>query len=102
MDPYLDPVRQVLPDHISEHVTLIRNGTDGEEYRPGIDLKKQGFKPKYPVVVIPGFVTSGLELWSGHECAKQYFRRAPAALAQATCALDGAAWLSLLAAQLRI
>eukprot|EP00547_Thalassionema_nitzschioides_P010814 CAMPEP_0194256014 /NCGR_PEP_ID=MMETSP0158-20130606/35808_1 /TAXON_ID=33649 /ORGANISM="Thalassionema nitzschioides, Strain L26-B" /LENGTH=569 /DNA_ID=CAMNT_0038994559 /DNA_START=394 /DNA_END=2103 /DNA_ORIENTATION=- len=25
--------------------------------------------------MIPGFVTSGLELWQGHECAKKYFRQ---------------------------
>jgi hypothetical protein len=25
--------------------------------------------------MIPGIVTSGLELWSGEECAKSYFRQ---------------------------
>ena len=73
LDPYLDPVRQVLPDSISEHVRLVRNSSD-EEARPGLELYAQGRRPKHPVVVVPGFVTSGLELWQGQDCAKQYFR----------------------------
>jgi hypothetical protein len=38
--------------------------------RVGLKLAKQGLRAKYPVVLIPGFVTSGLELWSGHDCFK--------------------------------
>ena len=36
---------------------------------------KDTHKAKHPVFMVPGFVTSGLELWEGHECAVQYFRR---------------------------
>ncbi|KAL7578474.1 hypothetical protein ACA910_011543 [Epithemia clementina (nom. ined.)] len=44
--------------------------------RPGFQLAQQGAKAKYPVVIIHGFVTSGLELWSTpHDCAKPYFRQ---------------------------
>eukprot|EP00891_Asterochloris_glomerata_P002292 jgi/Astpho2/2292/e_gw1.00040.193.1_t len=38
-------------------------------------MREQGFKPKYPVIIIPGFVTSALQLWSGEECAKKFFRQ---------------------------
>lgn len=43
--------------------------------RPGYHLSQQGAKAKYPIVMIPGFVTSGLEVWQGRECAKQLFRQ---------------------------
>ncbi|KAK9829180.1 hypothetical protein WJX72_004349 [[Myrmecia] bisecta] len=46
-----------------------------ETVRPGLELLKEGYKPKYPVVIIPGFITSGLELWKGLPCAKKYFRQ---------------------------
>lgn len=35
----------------------------------------EGARAKYPIVLIPGFVTTGLELWEGHECFKQHFRQ---------------------------
>lgn len=37
-------------------------------------LTVQGFKPKHPIIIVPGFVTSGLELWHGKPCAAKYFR----------------------------
>ncbi|KAL3135758.1 hypothetical protein ABBQ32_007321 [Trebouxia sp. C0010 RCD-2024] len=43
--------------------------------RPGLDLRAEGLRPKHPVVVVPGFVTSGLELWHGHKCAQDFFRQ---------------------------
>ena len=46
-----------------------------ERQRPGFQLAKEGAKAKYPVVMIPGFVTSGLEVWKGKECARNYFRQ---------------------------
>lgn len=39
----------------------------------GADSK--GAYVKHPVVMIPGFVTSGLELWEGTSCAKKHFRQ---------------------------
>eukprot|EP00879_Flechtneria_rotunda_P012648 GHRR01013206.1.p1 GENE.GHRR01013206.1~~GHRR01013206.1.p1 ORF type:complete len:750 (+),score=225.44 GHRR01013206.1:937-3186(+) len=43
--------------------------------RPGQVAAKKGLKVHHPVVIIPGFVTSGLELWQGEECAQSYFRQ---------------------------
>ena len=34
----------------------------------------QGYVPKHPIIIVPGFVTSGLELWQGRKCAAKYFR----------------------------
>jgi phospholipid:diacylglycerol acyltransferase len=42
---------------------------------PGISLAQNGMEKKHPVVMIPGFVTTGLELWEGENCAKRYFRQ---------------------------
>lgn len=46
-----------------------------EKKRPGFQLKQQGAAANYPVVLIPGFVTSGLEVWGGKECARKHFRQ---------------------------
>ena len=45
-----------------------------EKPRPGLLLRQQGYKPKHPIIIVPGFVTSGLELWAGKECASSFFR----------------------------
>lgn len=42
---------------------------------PGDILANRGAKPKHPIVMIPGFVTSSLELWEGEQCAMKYFRQ---------------------------
>jgi hypothetical protein len=43
--------------------------------RPGYMLAQQtGVQGKYPVVMIPGFVTSGLEVWKGKACMEKFFR----------------------------
>ncbi|KAI3763391.1 hypothetical protein L1987_53848 [Smallanthus sonchifolius] len=42
---------------------------------PGVKCLKEGLAPKHPVVFVPGIVTGGLELWEGHECAEDLFRK---------------------------
>ena len=37
--------------------------------------RQDGVRAKHPVVMLPGIVTTGLELWSGEDCAKGYFRQ---------------------------
>lgn len=39
-------------------------------FRESLDLK-----PHYPVVMIPGIVSSGLESWGTSEQSKKYFRK---------------------------
>jgi Lecithin:cholesterol acyltransferase len=48
-----------------------------ESFKPlvGQRMAEEGYKAKHPVFMVPGFVTSGLELWSGEECAEGFFRR---------------------------
>mmetsp|Transcript_40807 Transcript_40807/g.74699 ORF Transcript_40807/g.74699 Transcript_40807/m.74699 type:complete len:742 (-) Transcript_40807:37-2262(-) len=54
------------------------NGTNHaihETSRVGYQLREQNARVKHPVVMIPGFVTTGLELWEGTTCAKKHFRQ---------------------------
>jgi phospholipid:diacylglycerol acyltransferase len=46
-----------------------------ELLRPGFHLKEKGAEGKYPIIMVPGFVTTGLEVWDGKQCAKNYFRQ---------------------------
>jgi phospholipid:diacylglycerol acyltransferase len=46
-----------------------------ERKRPGFQLAKEGAHGSHPVIMIPGFVTSGLEVWEAKDCAKRYFRQ---------------------------
>lgn len=69
---------------------------DDDNARVGQALRARGAMPKHPVVIIPGFVTSGLELWEGRPCARSFFRQrlwgtlsmASTLLQNRTCWLD--------------
>ncbi|KAE8691041.1 putative phospholipid:diacylglycerol acyltransferase 2 [Hibiscus syriacus] len=53
-------------------VTLLRvNELPG----PGARLKREGLTALHPVVLVPGIVTGGLELWEGKPCADGLFRK---------------------------
>ena len=67
-----DFLRQSLIPFISESIPLDNNNALP---RPGKMLADEGARAKHPVFLIPGFVTTGLELWQGEECAKTYFRQ---------------------------
>ncbi|KAL4088137.1 hypothetical protein PRIC1_012564 [Phytophthora ramorum] len=46
------------------------------ERRPGLELFQQEQLAAYsPVVLLPGFTSTGLEIWNGSECSKAYFRQ---------------------------
>ncbi|XP_020215180.1 putative phospholipid:diacylglycerol acyltransferase 2 isoform X1 [Cajanus cajan] len=42
---------------------------------PGVRLSREGVTALHPVVLVPGIVTGGLELWEGRSCAEGLFRR---------------------------
>ncbi|PON39580.1 Lecithin:cholesterol/phospholipid:diacylglycerol acyltransferase [Trema orientale] len=42
---------------------------------PGARLRREGVKALHPVVLVPGIVTGGLELWEGRPCAEGLFRK---------------------------
>ena len=43
--------------------------------RPGERLAEEGRVKRFPVVFVPGIISSGLEVWQAQECAKDMFRR---------------------------
>ncbi|KAI5666503.1 hypothetical protein M9H77_16356 [Catharanthus roseus] len=42
---------------------------------PGTRLRREGLTPLHPVVLVPGIVTGGLELWEGKPCSEGLFRK---------------------------
>ncbi|KAM7257015.1 hypothetical protein ACFE04_012756 [Oxalis oulophora] len=42
---------------------------------PAVRLKREGVLAYHPVVLVPGIVTGGLELWEGRDCAAGLFRQ---------------------------
>lgn len=66
-------------DEIIGNITaIIRPSRIKSEYgdlsSPGMKLRQQGAKAHFPVLMIPGIISTGLELWEGEECARPYFR----------------------------
>lgn len=64
--------------HFESHLTRIHESIrsqTSERLLPGEILAEEGARAHFPIIMIPGFVTSGLELWEGQECAKKYFRQ---------------------------
>lgn len=60
-----------LPEALQYIPFLSGNHTE----RLGVRLYKEGLRPKYPIVIVPGFVTTGLELWAAKPCAESSFRQ---------------------------
>ena len=42
---------------------------------PGLEALSHNYTARFPVVLLPGFVSSGLEVWQGKECSRNYFRQ---------------------------
>lgn len=42
---------------------------------PGTRLRRDGLTALHPVILVPGIVTGGLELWEGKPCSEGLFRR---------------------------
>ncbi|KAF2300724.1 hypothetical protein GH714_015335 [Hevea brasiliensis] len=75
--PYLSPVHRAQTHHDSAcagplspkgyHIQVPES--------PGTRLKREGLTAQHPVVLVPGFITGGLELWEGNPCAEGLFRK---------------------------
>ncbi|MBA0846023.1 hypothetical protein Goarm_022589 [Gossypium armourianum] len=57
-----------MPDSIPQFVTMAITGPLPDP--PGVKLRKEGLTANHPVVLVPGVVTGGLELWEGRHCAE--------------------------------
>lgn len=49
--------------------------SNGDDLSPGRQLKAQGAKAHFPIVMIPGVTSTGLEIWEGKSCAQSLFRQ---------------------------
>jgi Lecithin:cholesterol acyltransferase len=59
------------------HDLLASSSHDGVTTKQliGRRLYEQGARVNHPVVMVPGFVTSGLEVWAAKDCMKRFFRQ---------------------------
>ncbi|KAK3825905.1 MAG: Lecithin:cholesterol acyltransferase-domain-containing protein [Benniella sp.] len=72
------PTGMIPEEFIGNMSALFRPDILTEEaFHPGEELRQvYGYKPKYPVTMIPGIVSTGLESWSTtHNCSQKYFRK---------------------------
>lgn len=49
--------------------------SDEEDRSPGRQLRLKGAKAHFPVIMIPGVTSTGLEIWEGKSCAQSLFRQ---------------------------
>lgn len=47
----------------------------GKSQRVGVRMANAGMTVQHPVVMIPGIITTGLEVWDGEDCIRTYFRQ---------------------------
>jgi hypothetical protein len=67
----------------------------GHGHRPGIRARKDGLRAHFPIVFVPGIVSTGLELWEGEPCARAHFRQRlwGSTLMLRSILLDSRCWL---------
>jgi phospholipid:diacylglycerol acyltransferase len=72
----LERVNTILP-RINQSIDTITHlmASESERKIVGLSLAKQGAEAKHSIVIVPGFVSSGLEVWTGRACAKGFFRQ---------------------------
>ena len=59
-----------LQSQFSRFQTLMSDVT-----RPGLIARDDGIHAHYPVLLIPGIITTALEVWEGEACARPHFRQ---------------------------
>ncbi|CAG8436445.1 3837_t:CDS:10 [Diversispora eburnea] len=69
----------ILVEELFGNITLFLRPNisllEDTEFLPGLNLAEKGVKAQFPVVLIPGIVSTGLESWSTSNCSRPYFRR---------------------------
>jgi len=60
---------------LSSNASSLQWGEEGYEETPGKVAQELGMKAKHPIVIVPGWSTTGLELWQGEPCAQRFFRQ---------------------------
>ncbi|CAG8820576.1 8419_t:CDS:2, partial [Racocetra persica] len=69
----------ILVEELFGNITLFLKPNisilEDTEFLPGLSLSQEGVKANFPVVLIPGIVSTGLESWSTSNCSRPYFRK---------------------------
>lgn len=71
------PATEMVDEFLGNFTNLITPTPATEmSFMPALEYKESlGLKPHFPVVMIPGIVSSGLESWGTSEKSKKYFRK---------------------------
>lgn len=64
-----------LYQHLSGMLSLVSEDAFDEINAPGTLMKNQGVSAHFPVLMVPGVISTSLELWEGHPCSRKFFRQ---------------------------
>ncbi|KAK4613358.1 Phospholipid:diacylglycerol acyltransferase [Fulvia fulva] len=75
----LDSVLDVLPTGLIRDIRDLQSrekeAVDYDSFAVGLHARQEGIKAKYPVIMIPGVISTGLESWGTEDESRQYFRK---------------------------
>ena len=111
LNPMMEEAVKLLPQEYIEHferlsedferLTADLNNPLNQAFgpgmeRPGLAAVDRGIRKKYPVVIIPGATTTGLEIWQGKACAKASFKQrlwGSVSMLSSLASMDSSCWL---------
>ncbi|KAK5727991.1 phospholipid:diacylglycerol acyltransferase [Elasticomyces elasticus] len=75
----LDSILDVLPAGLIREVQDLqsreKDAVNYDSFAIGLQARSEGVSAKYPVIMIPGVISTGLESWGTEEVSRQYFRK---------------------------
>jgi len=78
-DMNLDSILDVLPVGLIKEVQDMqsreKDAVNYDSFSVGLHARSQGIEAKYPVIMIPGVISTGLESWGTEPQSRQYFRK---------------------------
>ncbi|KAK4497868.1 hypothetical protein PRZ48_010523 [Zasmidium cellare] len=78
-DMNLDSILDVLPAGLIREVRDLQSrekeAVDYDSFAVGLQARAEGISAKYPVIMIPGVISTGLESWGTEDESRQYFRK---------------------------
>ncbi|GIZ48686.1 hypothetical protein CKM354_001173600 [Cercospora kikuchii] len=78
-DMNLDSLMDVLPTGLIRDVQDIQSrekqAIDYDSFAIGLHARNEGIRAKYPVIMVPGVISTGLESWGTEDSSRQYFRK---------------------------
>lgn len=60
---------------VSNALNLFAEDSFDEHSAPGYILKERGVSAHFPVLMVPGVISTSLELWEGLPCSRKFFRQ---------------------------